>query len=566
MIVQENTVEHAIAMLNAADMIALDTETNITDTMHDRYPLGFSAATVQETYYFPLEHKKTLGHQNLAVDSVNSLQPKHIIWHNAKFDRQVFKKINLDFDAVPFDDTMLLSYVLDENPPHKLKELGEKFVRGGSSNDQQIVKALTKGFTWEGIFLEIMAQYAETDARLTFDLFDILTLKFKKYNGTLDEIYANDLQLCNILQGIEEIGITIDVVEARLKGLQCLHLLKDMKEKLGYDPGKPSQLIPRLFDVPPIGLGLKPIAYGVSGKPSTGVEVLEEYHHPEVAQILHFRRIKKAMTSYYESWPKLTDSTGTLHPTFHQHSTLTGRLSCSDPNMHQIPRDTDENETKSQFPVKKLVRARSGWQVWELDYDQQELRLASVYAEEHAMLAVFRAGNDPHQLMADTLHVTRFIGKQVNFLLPYGGGAYKLFTTIKKLAPQVSFTISMAESIHQQYHETYPGFRRIAYKCAGVMEQQGYIEYWSGRRRRMAFDQHKTFNSLIQGGCADITRESMLKIHELELQDTRMVNQVHDSIWIETRNVADIELVRQTMEWPTLAFGLPFSVGVKRLA
>ncbi len=567
MIVQDDTLIEVIHELNRHDVIALDTETNITDMMHDRYVLGFSASTATNDYYFPIQHINHGPHVNLSdLGPLVSLKPRHIIWHNAKFDRQVFKILDMNFDDVSFEDTMLLSYVLDENPPHTLKELGELHVTKGASIDQQIVKILSKGFSWEGIPLEIMAQYARMDTRLTYDLYYKLAPMLTALGDDLIKIYYDDIEFCKILQEIEEVGIRIDTVEARLKAAQCLKLMSDIEKELGYDPGKPSQLIPRLFTMPPEGLGLAPLAYGKGSKPSTGVEILEEYHHPEVARVLHYRRIKKAMTSYYQSWPALVDSKSILHPTYHQHSTVTCRLSCSDPNMQQIPRDSDENETKALFPVKKLVRATPGWEVWELDYDQQELRLASVYAKEEKMLKVFRDGGDPHQLMATTLGVTRFLGKQVNFLLPYGGGSYKLFTAVKKLAPNIGFTLQRAESIHQQYHEQYPGFRRIAYRCSSAMEERGYIQYWSGRRRRMQFDQHKAFNSLIQGGCADITREAMRRIRKLDLADTRMISQVHDSIWFETRNRADLLYVKNEMEWPSDQFGLPFSVGMKQIA
>lgn len=576
MIIVQNgdSLDLAVSTLNDEPIIALDTETNICDNMHERWVLGFSAyaPTVDESYYFPIKHIPFKDYANVTKWST-LLKPQRIVFHNGKFDRQIFKKLEFDFDKVPFEDTMLMSYVIYEEPPHGLKELADKYLRSDSSNDQKIVKGLTKGFGWESMPMPIMAQYATTDTILTYKLYLVLRDVLASTGEDQMRLYLNDLEFSLILQGIEEIGIMIDPVEARLKSAQCSELMLKIRNELGYDPAKPTQLGNRLYSPPPDGLGLRPISVGLTtksfpnGRPKMGVAELEEHSHPEVGRVLEYRRVSKARSSWYDAWPLLIDSNNRLHPTFHMHATVTGRLSCSNPNMQQIPRDSEENSTKSLFPVKKLIRCSKGYQVWEMDYDQQELRLASIYADEDAMLEVFRSKGDPHQLMADTLHVSRFIGKTVNFLLPYGGGADRLFGTIKKLAPSLGFTYREAMDIHSEYHNKYPGFRRIAYECQSAMERVGYIKYWSKRRRHMRYDQHKAFNSLIQGGCADITRESMRRIVRLDLSNTAMISQVHDSIWFETKDVKELEPIKHAMEdWVSEAFGLPFSVGMKQIA
>lgn len=573
-IVTDDTLAECIDELNAEEIIALDTETNITETMHTRYFLGFSAyaPTVDKAYYFPIRHTEFMRITSNITKWTALPRPQHVVYHNGKFDRQVFKTLEFNFDRVPFDDTMLMSYVLNENPPHGLKDLADKYIGKNSSKDAFIIAGLVKGFTWEKIPMEVMAEYAMTDTILTWSLYKALASKLGALDAKQTQIYTDDLAFNLILQGVEERGIKVDPVEARIKSAQCSEVLEQIKKELGYDPAKPTQLGLRLYSMPPDGLGLKPISRGAAtksfpdGRPSMGVAELEEHHHPEVGRVLEFRRTVKAKTSYYDAWPSLVDTNNRIHPTYNQHSTVTSRLSCSGPNMQQIPRDSDETETKARFPVKKLIRAEKGYEVWELDYSQQELRLASIYAQEEAMLQVFRGGDDPHQLLADTLHVTRFIGKTVNFLLPYGGGADRLFGTVKKLAPNLSFTFQEAYNVHAAYHVKYPGYRRIAYECANTMEARKYIQYWSGRRRHMYNDYHKAFNSLIQGGCGEIMRRSMRMINNLGLDNTQIISQVHDSLWVETRDVSELQLIKREMEWPSDQFGLPFPVDMKRIA
>ena len=146
-VVQEYAIDAALAAICNEPVVALDTETNITDLMHERYILGWSAycPSIDTAYYFPYKHTEFLtpGHDN--VLPIRQFTPKRVIFHNAKFDRQVFKNSGINLDYIPIDDTMVMSYVLDENPPHGLKELAEIHVSRGSSNDQQAVKALTEG-------------------------------------------------------------------------------------------------------------------------------------------------------------------------------------------------------------------------------------------------------------------------------------------------------------------------------------------------------------------------------------------------------------------------------------
>ena len=573
-IVQDgDSLDLAVTALNNEPIIALDTETNICDNMHERWVLGFSAyaPTVDESYYFPIRHIPFKDYTNVTKWST-LLKPQRIVYHNGKFDRQIFKKLEFNYDETPFEDTMLMSYVINEEPPHGLKELADKYIGSDSSNDQKIVKGLTKGFGWESMPMPIMAQYATTDTILTYRLYLVLRDILASTGEDQMQLYLNDLEFSLILQGIEEAGIMIDPVEARLKSAQCSELMLKIRNELGYDPAKPTQLGNRLYSPPPEGLGFRPISVGLTtksfpnGRPKMGVAELEEHHHPEVGKVLEYRRVSKAKSSWYDAWPLLVDSNNRLHPSFHMHSTVTARLSCSNPNMQQIPRDSEENSTKSLFPVKKLIRCPKGYQVWEIDFSQQELRLASVYADEDAMLDIFRNNGDPHQLLADTLHVSRFIGKTCNFLLPYSGGIDELYMTVKKLAPSLGFTYKDAQKVYTDYHDKFPGFRRIAYECTATMDRVGYIKYWSKRRRHMTFNTHAAFNSLIQGGCADITKESIKRVNQLNLSDTKIISIVHDSIWIETKNLDDIELVKQAMTWDEKYFGVAFPVDAKRLA
>jgi DNA polymerase I len=560
----KNELDNLLKVLSQGwNHVVLDTETTITDSNWNKSVIGVAVyiPAIDQAYYLSFKPDREYG-----LKLQNILLKSTLIFHNAKFDIQMLMKWYIDLRACTFEDTMLMSYVIDEEPPHGLKELTAKFLGPEAKKEQEIVKTLTKAFTWEGIPTPIMARYAEQDVRLTWQLFENLHVP-----AELVEVLQKDYKFMRVLLEIELEGISIDPVEAKLKSSECIKRMYAIENMLGYDPAKPSQLANRLYSPAPTGLGLTPIAYGMpskafpKGRPKMGVAELTEHHHPEVGLVLEYRRVQKAKSTWYDGWLEVMSPENKIHPTFHQHSTVTSRLSCSNPNMQQIPRDSEETETKAAFPIKKLIRADPGCSMYELDYSQVELRLAAVYANETTMLQVFKDNGDPHQLVADTIGVSRFIGKTINFLTLYGGGAGKLQWVLKQAGS--NYTQSQCESFMYDFHAAYPGFKQCMWACTNAMVQRGWIQYWSGRRRRMKFDQHKAFNSLIQGGAAEIMRESLIQISEASLP-VKLKSQVHDSLWVQISNsdYDSLQKVKELMEWPSEEFGIPFPVDIKMIA
>jgi DNA polymerase-1 len=263
-------------------------------------------------------------------------------------------------------------------------------------------------------------------------------------------------------------------------------------------------------------------------------------------------KIKKLTTSYYNSYKELCEGYGRLHPSFKQHGTVTGRLSCADPNMQQIPRDS---------PIKKLFLPEPGKQLWEIDFRNIEMRLAAVYSKEPALLEIFRTEGDAHQLTADLLGISRQFAKVINFLIIYGGGK-------EALSYQLGIAPNKAARILDDYNNAYPRLygARIAASNACI-SHGGWIRMWSGRRRHFtsAYEYHKAFNSIIQGGAFEIVKRAMLNLYAFDIR-----NQVHDSVWLminEDNAEYEVKEAEHLMSsWTEETFNLPFTVESKRLA
>lgn len=550
------------------EFIAVDTETSWTDKSHERYCMGISLYCPDSDagYYLPIQQgdgKNFCWDKSYAKEFALALSSATLVFHNAKFDIEVLERAGV-LVLGKWHDTLLIHYLINENEPQGLKELGVKYIDPTADSEKKVVKGLRDAFGWENIPTQIMAEYAIKDTWLTWKIFELFFPGIE--NNKLTEVLDREYRFSRALRLLERSGIQIDPKMATELSIWSSIRMAEIINELGFDPAKRSLLLPKLFGTPPVGLGLRPVAYGKPtktypmGAPAIGVDELNTYSHPIVGLILEYRKLQKAKSTWYDGWREVADGNFRIHPNYRQEGTVTGRLSCSNPNMQQVPRDTVGN------PVKKLLRARTGYDLWEFDYSQVELRLAAVYANEPKMLQVFRNGEDPHTAVAKAIGVDRHVGKTINFLILYGGGVGKLFEVLEN--QKANYSYDDCEKFMTDYHKTYPNFKAFMYRTAAVAESKGYIQYWTGRKRHMPKDEwHKGFNSLMQGGAAEIMKDTMLMFYEECIPEIEIVATIHDALWIEVpvgRNDL-LDRIQVTMEWPEKDFGIPFPVERKCL-
>jgi DNA polymerase-1 len=577
-----------------ADVIAVDTETNWTDDWDSRELMGISFYCrlpenndYELSFYFPFRHNhdRTLfakHNENLPYgwlrDLACVLERSDCIYvgHGFKFDFKVLEAEGI-FLSGKLRDTLILSWMDDENKfSHELDSLA-KLVN--DKKDRTELKDIGKHLGgWEKIPPEVMEKYACGDTRITFHLHEYFWPRIVEQG--LEELYDKEERRLRILTKIEQRGVQIDKDTAVKLSEEARRAMQETLDQFGYDPGKPSQLAHRLFaSETEGGLGLPILGPPTKrkskefplGLPNMSERVLSRLNHPEALRVLDYRSWQKANSTWYEGWFNKVTNDSRIHPEFKQHGTVTTRLSCTKPNMQQIPRDIERT------PVKSMLRAKEGYELWEFDYSQVEFRLGAIYAECTPILEAYKTGVDVHQLTSDRLKLeeltglsrseARYAGKQTNFLTIYGGGPEVLRMQIWRDA-RLDLPLATAEEILDQFHRSYPEWRKIMRKCEGVARTRGYVKMWNGRRRH--FDvvwKHKdAFNSVVQGGCAQIIFESM---EQLDDEGFEIVSQVHDSLWIELpieSSEADRERVKKIMEWPGEQFEVPFPVDEKRLA
>ena len=259
-------------------------------------------------------------------------------------------------------------------------------------------------------------------------------------------------------------------------------------------------------------------------------EMLERLDSTEAKLLKQYRGWQKAVSASYRPYIERLDSDGRLRCSYKTHGTVTGRLSCSEPNLQQIPKTSDKVWNGK---VKECFIAKEGYTLVNADFSQLELRVATAYAGEESLARVFEEGRDIFTEMAAQLGMERQDTKTLVYSMQYGAG-------INRIRSAFGVSSARANEIRSTYFATYPRFKALADNCAHRARDTGRVRIWSGRQRKFMYpksEDYKAMNSVIQGGAADIMERVMVKVYEeIDNEDCQMLLQVHDSITFEVLN------------------------------
>lgn len=596
LILDRTSFEAARTVIMDAEILTIDTETTWIENWHDTKLMGIAVhcpvrgrENYEVSFYFPFRHLHNEGlfkEQNLPIEWLRELKPilenPNIpqIYHNGKFDLEILSRENINITTMIWD-TMIMSHMCDENVfSHSLESLYQLHFGKDTAKAKKALREITKNLGgWEKIPPQVMDVYACDDVLMTWNLYKLFKLQLEKEEQL--ELYPAEEKFLRCLWEIERNGILIDVEKCQQLSHAAQSRLTEIRVSLGFDPMKPSQLAHKLYEKPPTGLGLLPVGPVskrplkspielVNGRtlkfiPSMDEPTLSRHFSNTVSDVLEYRGHVKATSTWYDKFPSLVDPTDRLHATFKQHGTRTSRLSCELPNLQQIPR-----ESLDSAPVKKVFRAREGFELWEFDYSQIEYRLGAVYSEEESIVDGYRNGVDFHTLTANKMGVDRnSVAKHVNFAISYGSGPNGLVETFWKLGRK-EISMSEARELIDGFWDSYPKLQQVVKYTEQVARTRKYIKMWDGRRRRFRYptEAHKAWNSLIQGGAFRIIHQGIRNIYDLENREFIVVNQVHDSIWCELP-VDNLDVckkqIKNCLEWTGDKFILTFPTEEKRL-
>ena len=554
--------------LNAAKLIAVDTETDSLDYMSANL-VGISFALENgEAAYLPLQldyldAPKTLEKSTAlaAIKPILENPDIHKIGQNIKFDESIFARHGIELQGVEFD-TMLLSYTLNSTGRHNMDDLAKRYL-GHETIEFESIAGKGKGqLTFNQIPLEQATEYAAEDADVTMKLQQALWLKLQE-EPTLVELYKTmELPLLHVLSRMERTGVLIDSDALFIQSNEIATRLTALEEQAYALAGQPfnlastKQLQEILFDK----LGLPVLQKTPKGAPSTNEEVLEElaYSHELPKILVEHRGLSKLKSTYTDKLPQMVNSqTGRVHTSYHQAVTATGRLSSSDPNLQNIPIRNEEGRR-----IRQAFIAREGYSIVAADYSQIELRIMAHLSGDQGLINAFSQGKDIHRSTAAEIfgvsldEVTseqRRNAKAINFGLIYGMSAFGL-------SRQLGISRPDAQKYMDLYFQRYPGVQQFMTDIREKAKAQGYVETLFGRRlylpdinssnaMRRKGAERVAINAPMQGTAADIIKRAMIKLDELIRHDPdiEMIMQVHDELVFEVRS-EKVEFFREQIK------------------
>lgn len=563
---------------------AFDLETTSLDVLEAKIVGASFAWSEQEAFYVPLAHKSEQpGRQVSQEIFLQTLTPiladprSRKYGQNLKYDCGVLAQHGLQVQGIGFD-SMLGSYLLNpDKSSHNLTVLAHDFLRRSLIEFEEVTEGLAD---FSEVTVEKAAQYAGQDANLAWLLQRKLTPLLREHN-LLDVLERLELPLIGVLSSMERKGIALDLDFLSKLSQEFSIEIASLTEKIYAAAGQefninsPKQLSEVLFEKLALSSkGLKRTKTGIS----TDSGVLEKLLpvHPIAALLLDYRALFKLKSTYVDALgSQVSTKSGRLHTSFNQTGTGTGRLSSSDPNLQNIPIQTEQGRR-----IRNAFVAETGKLLISADYSQIELRVLAHMSGDVNLRQAFLEGKDVHAATArDILNIgplfeitpeQRRIGKTINFGVIYGMGGFRL-------ARELGIPLHIANKYIEDYFDKYAGVRKLFAELEEAATRDGYVTSLLGRKRFIAhidasgrdagFARRAALNAPIQGSAADIVKLAMICLDRRirsEKLPLEMLLQIHDELVFEC--AADqvqsmVQIVQNEMEH-AIELSVPLKVDV----
>lgn len=614
------TAKQAFEYLKDFNAFAMDIEASSLDPYADNAKvvcISFSAEDDEAIVVWIPETDGSPAQNGLRSDCLYWLQrifrlKAQVIIQNGKYDA-TYLKVVLGIQVDNWEwDTMLMSYALDERAEHGLKAMTSRHLPGYAGYEEELLKDLKtrkkiKTIAGQEVLAmdeaepQILTQYNGTDSVVAFQL-------WKKYRRDLHEdgsmaYYENILHpITQTLMRIQNDGCKIDVEEAdrlaeRIQGSLAIaeaDLLKHptmicfLKERLGINWNSPKQVAELLFGFE--GLEATEFTKGTKNtenkQPMTRAKSLLKLDNDLANLVVQRSKLSKLATTYsgeaVRAWVR---ADGFVHAEF-DIDTVTGRLSCSNPNLQNIPKKS----TSREFNIKNLFISRfDGGMLGIADYKQIELRIFAVLAHSKPFLDIFHAGGDPHGMVATKLFgVTketcseneweskRGTAKNINFGLIYGETEFGL-------AQNYGGTEKQWKGYLDEFYRAYPEITTFKEKIKAEMRRYKMVEspfgarrhfpdYPTGNRTYDDFIVRRGVNHPIQNSASVINCIAAMRIQKAFDErnwKSKVISLVHDSILFDLFP-AEVEtactliehiMVHHNLEWVTIPTPIDFALG-----
>lgn len=572
----------------------IDTETTGLKVWFNDRIVGVGVRTDHgDSYYYPFRHvpKNPLldeidGPLNLPIDLLPLLleQFAHCetwVGHNTKFDMAVCWQDGFEPpEQLRVEDTVGMGrlYFMDEFDELSLEAITEHFFPETMANSwkQKFKEHMRKGKmkSYAEVHPTIMAEYCEMDCENTKKIYHKLLDHIVKTEQT--RVFDQECELIKTVWEMEKVGFHADKQYAERMIPKLERKIEKLRREIcaGLEQEVNISSHPQLTQA----LNAKHIfspKKTKAGKQAWDEEAMKLIPHPVCHKILEYKGVQKMLTTYFEPVRQLDGDW--FHPSLNPFRAVTGRFSCSNPNLQNqtngtiVLGDLDYDEAEAQrlregridesatfneeygffgvmketfddeeneVNVKRLYVAPEGYEMWLFDYDQMEMRKFADYTRDPVMIdALENKHFDYHTHVAGQVWNAfpgqpnfkryRKIAKAVNFGLIFGVGR-------EKLAMKIGQTPDQAQAYKMEYFSKMPYADYFIQKVHETVINRGYVVNRFGRRYYIPADKaYVGVNYLIQGSCADIVKNRMIACGRWLKQNgclSRLVVQVHDEL------------------------------------
>lgn len=516
---------------------------------------------------------------------------------NIKFDILTLAKYWGEIPPGPYLDTGTLVHIFNENlREYNLGYLVEHYLGFSYRKLAKEGTPMDKFPFWD------VALYAGLDAKLALLLYQKIWGKISD-KETLKNVLYLEMEVTEVLMWAKQRGICFNKLKIQeldtVLGQQLTKLSEDIYAAAGRkflitSDQQKAVILYGPKDEGALGLPCKIMTPGGKvGKPqrSTSKRALQAISskHPIVPMLMRHAELSKLKSAFTTGLAPHVEDDGRVRASLKQSGTVTGRFSCTSPNLQQIPRQNNADDDGAR--IRSMFEAGPGHVLVVGDYAQVEARLMGHFAgplvKSSNLIKAFTTDIDFHTLTAAGLFgkplaaITkeeRQAGKTANFLLIFGGSPDRLIET-------GGYPKRVAELMHKGFHETYPEINKYANEVARRCHAMNtpYTETILGRRRRLPEINHiqggkwivaraerQAMNHIIQGSAADVNKMAMVRAHNLikerwSLDTWRVILTVHDEIILEVpERYAEqgIELLKEAMEQVEVKLRVPLVADV----
>lgn len=542
LVTEEKRIKEYFDKAISNGVLAIDTETNGLDRIDGKIA-GLCLYTPGEKgIYIPIGHTSYMTgaeyKKNVTTKIIqrefNRCRNVRYILHNAKFDMHILHWM-VGVDIVPYWDTMIAANLLDENEPHGLKTLYQKYVVGAEEEKKVAsFSSLFNGIEFNKIPPEVGYMYAAFDPIMTYELYKFQEPYLTKGTYECDtkglervaDVFRNiEMPVLEVVFNMEVQGVDIDTelasklkaeytgymtraeekyhtelnkLEPFINKLRVTSPAKYEKIKDGIDISSPQQLAILFYDV----LGF---VSPDNRKPrGTGEEILKSFQHPITDAILEYRAMAKLLSTYIDAIPEhISKRTGKLHANFNQYGAKTGRFSSSNPNLQNIPSQkkklSDGTVIDAGHDIRQMFIAGEGQVIVGGDFSQQEPRCLAHMSGDESMIDAYKHGKDLYATMASKVYkvpyedclefrpngavnpegkARRTSMKPILLGIMYGRG-------IASIAEILNISVKDAQAIVDDFYDAFPEVKQFVQDSQDFARDYGFVTTAWGRKRRL---------------------------------------------------------------------------------